>query len=835
MSSLTAAQAQELPPTALREIRALLAEKASRSAAQSKMDSHLVHAAQILRGRPVSPDFPTPPGELESVHRDARDFVEVDLRADVTPGLLTFIRSLGGTVVNSFAAYQSVRARLPLLDVERVAARPDVYEIRLAAQAAVNAAGPDVIGDIAHQAAAARSNFNLTGAGVKVGVISDGVNSLAAQQSKGNLPAVTVLAGQAGSGDEGTAMLEIVYTLAPGASLYFATGNTGSQQMAANIQSLANAGCNIIVDDITYFNEGVFQDDVIAQAINTVTAGGVFYFVAAGNNGNTKLFSSGTWQGDFADSGTTITDNSVSVAVHSFGSANYDTLSLPSTVQISGGGQGVYELMWSDPLHASSNDYDLFITDSSGNVVASSTNVQNGTQSPEEDITGNTAVSSACNSGTCHILIVKHAAAATRGLFLSTERGVLSIATNGATYGHAAAASAFGIAASNGQYGDAAYHAGCNGFSSTCNNGVEEYSSDGPRRMFYTPGGAAITPGNVLFGTSGGTLLSKPDFAAADNVGTGVNGYASFTGTSAAAPHAAAIAALLLQAVPTLTASAMRTALGSGAVAISGSAPNNYGGKGLIMAPSAILSACAYSVSAPSSIAAAAGGVAVTIGAGANCPWTIGGAPSWLTGTTSGTGSTVLTLNAAANSSGASRNATLTLSAGTLATGGSTSITQPALTTATISGTVTANGAPLTGVTMTLSGAQTGSATTNSSGYSFTEALGGPYTVTPSLAGYVFTPASQTVASLVTGAALNFSAAATYLVGDVSPYASDTAPNFGDGILNIADLVVELFAVNSIPGYTPAACSDRFDAMDVYPADASNVRGGDDVLDIRDL
>jgi hypothetical protein len=61
------------------------------------------------------------------------------------------------------------------------------------------------------------------------------------------------------------------------------------------------------------------------------------------------------------------------------------------------------------------------------------------------------------------------------------------------------------------------------------------------------------------------------------------------------------------------------------------------------------------------------------------------------------------------------------------------------------------------------------------------------------------------------------------------------APSFGDGNLNILDLIQELFAVNNVPGFRPAACSDRFDAMDVYPVDVGSTRGGDGLLDIRDL
>jgi hypothetical protein len=75
----------------------------------------------------------------------------------------------------------------------------------------------------------------------------------------------------------------------------------------------------------------------------------------------------------------------------------------------------------------------------------------------------------------------------------------------------------------------------------------------------------------------------------------------------------------------------------------------------------------------------------------------------------------------------------------------------------------------------------------------------------------------------------------SYLVGDVYPYTSDVAPNFGSGALEIQDLVQILFAVNSVPGFRPAACSDRFDAMDTYPVDTATARGGDGILDVQDI
>src|ERR1035438_4315883 len=98
---LASAQAQNLPDNTDRQVRALLAEKASRNPAQAKMDSHLVHAAQILRGQPMSPDLPSLAGELEAVRPDSRNLVEVDIRTDVNPDLLTLIGDRKSTRLNS--------------------------------------------------------------------------------------------------------------------------------------------------------------------------------------------------------------------------------------------------------------------------------------------------------------------------------------------------------------------------------------------------------------------------------------------------------------------------------------------------------------------------------------------------------------------------------------------------------------------------------------------------------------------------------------------------------------------------------------------------------------
>lgn len=145
----------------------------------------------------------------------------------------------------------------------------------------------DSEGDHTHQAITARSTFSANGSGLKIGVLSDSVDYLTNSQIAGQ---VNVLTGQGnvnnGWEGEGTAMLEIVNDLAPGAQLYFATGEGGEAAFASNILQLKNAGCNIIVDDLQYADEPPFQDEIAAQAVNSVTASGVLYFLFASYSGN---------------------------------------------------------------------------------------------------------------------------------------------------------------------------------------------------------------------------------------------------------------------------------------------------------------------------------------------------------------------------------------------------------------------------------------------------------------------------------------------------------------------------------------------------------------------
>jgi hypothetical protein len=238
----------------------------------------------------------------------------------------------------------------------------------------------------------------VNGAGIKIGVMSNGVDSLAARQAAGELPAgLTVLAGQGGTGDEGTAMLELVYDLAPGAQLFYATALPSNAQFATNIKALRTAGCDIIIDDVSYFNESPFQNGqaasvvspgnagAIAQAVNDVTIGpqaGALYFSSAANSGNKNDGTAGAWEGDFVSGGATSPPMPAG-SVHDFGGGvTLDPLLTAGRVT----------LKWSDPIGGSGNDYDLFVLNAANTAVAaSSTNIQSGTQDPYEDVGNRTA------------------------------------------------------------------------------------------------------------------------------------------------------------------------------------------------------------------------------------------------------------------------------------------------------------------------------------------------------------------------------------------------------------------------------------------------------------
>ena len=630
---IAAEDGDKISPEAMRQIEALEQEKESRTPAQQKIDSRLLYQVKMSRSEAIASGVQTLETDLKV---DDSGFIAVDITANVTDKLMQKLKESNAVIIASLPQYRSITARLPIGEIESLAGMNEVIFVQPKLEAMTNKierspemslfdttknASPLIIktrnsqnfaartqnvreylnsvlsgnvspttgtvtaqGDITHRANIARLLTNANGTGIKIGVLSDGVNSLAAGQASGDLPAtVNVLPGQAGSGDEGTAMLQLIYDTAPGAQLYFATAFTSITSFAQNIKDLRTAGCDIIIDDVSYFNETPFQNGqaatvvspgnagVVVQAVNDVTVGsqaGALYFSSAANSGNKNDNTAGAWEGDFVDGGDTTAPIPTGNKVHSFGAATFNNLTV--------GGRTL--LKWSDPLGGSSNDYDLYVLDSTGTTVAaSSTNIQSGTQDPVEDV--GTRITNQ------RIVIVKKAAAAVRFLHLNTNRGVLATSTSGVVYGHNAALNTTSVAAT--PAGPAVFSPLALGpfpNAHSTANVVETFSSDGPRRIFYNADGTAITPGNVS--STGGQLLQKPDLTAADGVSTtlgATTGFNPFFGTSAAAPEAGAIAAVLKSASPASTNTQILNALKSTALDIESPGVDRDSGAGIIM------------------------------------------------------------------------------------------------------------------------------------------------------------------------------------------------------------------------------------------------------------
>ena len=618
------AGAQQPPPQAVRQIKALLAEKAQRTRAQRKVSSQFLEAQRTPPRRTVNSQLldeqrtpiqqklnpqlqdalraplqkPTAAGtsRLQTTDPDAKnERVMVDIRAEVTPAVLTRIRELGGTVINSVPKYQAIRAQIPLRAVVMLAALDEIRTIRpadeartrgqaathspasrtRAADAPVTKKDNTSEGDVAHRANSARRTHKVDGTGIGIGVISNGVRSLADRQATDDLPArVTVLPGQEGSGDEGTALLEIVHDLAPGADLYFATGFGGEARMAENIEALCEAGANVIVDDIGYLTEAVFQDGIVSKGVNAAVTDGCFFFSAGGNDGNLTYGTTGVWEGDYAAGTSLIVDGETLGVRHDFGGGvEANEVSSPGF-----GGVSAIVLQWADPLGASTNDYDLFLINEDGDVVASSTDTQDGTQDPIESIRSFTDYSG------LGVVVVK-ASGSDRYLRVHAFDGRLEIQTAGNLYGHSAAENAVVVAMVNVRTA-----AGTGGvFNGT--ESVRANNSDGPRRIFFEPDGTAIKAGN--FSSTGGKLLQKPDLTAATCVSTATPGFSTFCGTSSAAPHAAAIAALMLEAAGgpnQVTFAQLRTEMttGTAVLDIEANGVDRDSGAGIVMAPGAV-------------------------------------------------------------------------------------------------------------------------------------------------------------------------------------------------------------------------------------------------------
>jgi hypothetical protein len=372
-------------------------------------------------------------------------------------------------------------------------------------------------------------------------------------------------------------MLQIVHDVAPAANLAFCTVGNSDAQMAANIARLRNtAKCQVICDDFLFFDEPMFSDGVIAQAINSAAAAGVAYFSAIGNDGNsgyqatfnpvsnTQAQAQATAEGINLNS---IPKSESNVIYEWHGFAN-DRGGSPIVVQniTTGAVPSSLIFQWDDPFDVTNtfgvkgitSDYDILVFNSSGNYNSQLSGVDNNITANEPLELPSAYMSGSTAYKICIVLTNRLNGSAPRQAthlryVITNDYDVITgdyIQPNNVTaQGHAYAAGSAGVAAYN--YDDAPDPGNS---SHTYTPIVEGFSSNGPIDIYFDSAGNRLaTP----------ITRKQPMFACADNVDTSFfppsptspnpadyddDGYPNFAGTSAATPHAAGIAALLINA-----------------------------------------------------------------------------------------------------------------------------------------------------------------------------------------------------------------------------------------------------------------------------------------------
>lgn len=333
------------------------------------------------------------------------------------------LRAAGGRVLSASRRYQSATVAVPPADLKALAATPavtSVTPIRTPMLYADNCEGGSVIseGVAKLNAKTARGEFGVDGAGETVGVLSDSFDQ-ATEAADGSGPVAThakedeetadlpgapgnECSGQAlpvnvledgpvgESADEGRGMLQIVHDMAPKASLAFATAFTGEEGFAANIKKLALAGAKVIVDDVGYFEEPMFQDGPIADAVNEVTALGDTYLSAAGND---NLFDSegneiGSWEApEFRDSGACPPKVAALTGFNAFHCMDFNPGAETDRtfgIKVEPGEILTVDLQWAEPWEGVETDLDAILLDANGNVLTGSAESNEETQRPLE-------------------------------------------------------------------------------------------------------------------------------------------------------------------------------------------------------------------------------------------------------------------------------------------------------------------------------------------------------------------------------------------------------------------------------------------------------------------
>jgi len=563
---------------------------------------------------------PSGPGSL--IRRGNRVLVYVRHQTGV--GTLPGLRRGGARVIADSRRYRTATVAVSPADLRSIAQAPGVVSVAQVRAPILRAEcdGGSVISEGVAQlnVAAAREEFSVDGGGMTVGVLSDSFDQateavpggpLAADAKEdeetedlpgpknncvGQKTAVDELQpyeffDEEPSFDEGRAMLQIVHDIAPQADLAFHSAFNGELDFAEGIEDLAAAGADVIVDDVGYFEEPFFQDGPVAAAVNTVNEEGHVYLSSAGND---NLFDEegneiASWEApEYRDSGACPPEVAALPGFNAGHCIDFNPgAATDRTFGIEVEPEEVLsiDLQWAEPWEGVQTDLDALLLNADGEVLTGSVeeNVAD-TQQPLEIVQW--ANESEADQ-TVQLVINRFEGSADprlKFIFQQNGGGVSGIeypksgggdVVGPSIYGHAGAAGAIAVAAV--PFDDSSE--------------PEFYSSRGPVTHYFGPVEGATPAPQLLTPEE----LSKPEVAATDCGATtffarqpkSEPGVWRFCGTSAAAPHAAGVAALLLEDEPGATPEEVREALAVSASAVGSFGPCAVGG-GLIEAVGAL-------------------------------------------------------------------------------------------------------------------------------------------------------------------------------------------------------------------------------------------------------
>ena len=364
---------------------------------------------------------------------------------------------------------------------------------------------------------------DVTGAGIKIGIISDGVEDISEAIASGVLPEdVHILS--PGKGKEGTLLLEIVHETSPGADLYFYSAGSNKLEFNRAVDALLAEDCRIICDDVGWPDEPFFEDGIVASHIKEVIESqDILYVSAAGNDAGRH------YQGLFFDNGSDW---------HDFSSGTSTSRNI--YIDVPPGEKVTVVLQWNDPWNCSENDYDLYLYDCcSGKEIAASEKIQSGTGTPLEYIK---YINSEETVKTLGISVKKHSGEdRILEVYIYSNSSVKvhpdNLVEEDSVFGHPAVPGVICVGAVNSGNQE--------------NQGIAPYSSRGPVSIYYP----------------GYELRNKTDLSGPGSVRvSGTSGTGSFfMGTSASAPSVAGIGALIWNMYPEKSGSEIREILCSSA------------------------------------------------------------------------------------------------------------------------------------------------------------------------------------------------------------------------------------------------------------------------------